>query len=471
MAASYLHGVETIEVTKGPRPIQVVKSAVIGLVGISPSGPKNDLTLVANESAATEFGPQVPGFSIPEALSAIFDQGAGTVLVVNVFDETMHTDAVTDEAQTVTNGKLKLAFPPIGTISIKDSAGTTVPYESGTDYIIDAFGNFTVLNPVIANGTALKFTYKKLKPSGITSAHLIGSIDAISGKRTGMQCWALGKNMFGYNPKILITPYYASINAVAAELITQADKLKAIALLDAPYGTTVALALSGRGPAGTINFKTSSNRAFLLYPYLKAYNGSSDSNVDKPYSSFMAGVVAATDNAEGYWISPSNREIRGIVGTERNISAGISDSQSEANVLNEAGITTVFNTFGTGIRTWGNRSAAFPSSTAPDNFICIRRTVDVVEESLEQACLQFVDKPITGGLIDTIRESVNSFIRVLIQRGALVDGICTYDKSDNPPSELAAGKLKFRISVMPPPPAERITFNTLIDINLLKIIQ
>lgn len=39
----------------------------------------------------------------------------------------------------------------------------------------------------------------------------------------------------------------------------------------------------------------------------------------------------------------------------------INDPNSEANLLNEAGIITVFNSYGTGIRLWGNRSAAFPS--------------------------------------------------------------------------------------------------------------
>ena len=36
MPASFLHGIETIEVSAGPVPITVVKSAVIGLVGSAP---------------------------------------------------------------------------------------------------------------------------------------------------------------------------------------------------------------------------------------------------------------------------------------------------------------------------------------------------------------------------------------------------------------------------------------------------
>ena len=36
MPASFLHGVETIEITKGARTIQTVKTAVIGIIGTAP---------------------------------------------------------------------------------------------------------------------------------------------------------------------------------------------------------------------------------------------------------------------------------------------------------------------------------------------------------------------------------------------------------------------------------------------------
>lgn len=466
---NFLHGVETIEITKGPRTITSVKTAVIGLVGIAPTGPKQVLTLVTNDTTAAQFGERLPGFNIPTALNAIFEQGTGTVLVVNVFNEFNHTEQVVDEEQTVDAGKIKLAYAPIGAVLIKDNTGNSTPYVLNIDYTIDPFGSFVVLSPVIADGTILQFSYKKLKPDTVTSSVIIGTVDPAS-NRTGIQCWSLGRNLFGYNPKILIAPGYSDILAVSVEMISQATKLKAIALLDAPLGTSVSQAISGRGPAGSINFNTTSNRAYLLYPHLKSYDPISDQYINSPFSSYMAGVLSSTDNNAGYWVSPSNQEIKGIVGAERNITAGISDAGSDANILNEAGITTIFNTFGTGIRTWGNRSAAFPTSALPDNFISVRRTMDMVEESLEQAALQFVDKPITTGLIDTIRESVNSFIRVLVQRGALVDGICSFDKAENPPTEVATGKLRFNLAVMPPPPAEWIIFNTFIDVNLLKIL-
>jgi phage tail sheath protein FI len=183
-------------------------------------------------------------------------------------------------------------------------------------------------------------------------------------------------------------------------------------------------------------------------------------------------VTAAVDNEFGYWYSPSNKEITGITGVERPISAGVNDANSDANTLNAAGITTVFNSFGTGYRTWGNRNASFPTNTRPDNFISIVRIADVVHESLEKAALQFTDLPINQALADDIRETGNSFIRVLVGRGALIDGSkVVYDPADNTPEQLAAGNITFRIVFMGPTPAERITFKSILDISLLKTIK
>jgi len=128
----------------------------------------------------------------------------------------------------------------------------------------------------------------------------------------------------------------------------------------------------------------------------------------------------------------------------------------------------VFNAFGTGFRVWGNRSSAYPNNTEPDNFINVRRTMDVIEESVELAMLQFIDQPISNALITAILASVNAFLRTLIQRGALVAGSASYDPAANPPSQISAGQLVFNIDVMPPPPAERLTFQTFIDVSLLQ---
>lgn len=464
---NFLHGTETITIDQGPRSVLVVKSAVIGLVGIAPSGPINTPILVQSDSDAAQFGDKLPGFNIPQAIDAIFKQGYGTIIVVNTFVLSSDATQVTAESHTVTGGKLKLSGAPLTAVTVLDSAGDAVAFVLGTDYSIDKYGNFQVLSSEIADSTVLKFTFKKLNTGAIDAAQINGAItDSVY---TGAECFKLSKNLFGFVPKILIAPGYSSLSAVETNLISLAAILRAVALIDAPAGTTVSGAIAGRGISGSINFNTSDKRAFLLFPELKAYDEASDSNVNVPYSSYMAGVIAATDNNDGYWFSPSNREIKGIVGVELNISAGINDANTDANLLNEQGITTVFNTFGTGIRTWGNRNASFPTNTGADNFLSVQRTADVIHESLENACLQFNDQPINKALIDAIRETGNSFIRALIARGALIAGSrVEFPPELNQPTDIAAGHLTYNLIIMPPVPAERITFRSFIDINILQ---
>lgn len=413
MAANFLHGVETIVIEKGPRPITGVKTAVIGLVGTAPIQTVDEANRTINTpvvvrnpvDAAKYFGEVTTGYTIPAALDAIFDQGNGPiVIVVNVFDPAVH----------VTGGSPD--------------------------------------------------------PSLVENSDIIGAVD-VDGNRSGLKSLVGTYNLFGYVAKMIIAPGYCTQEAVSTEMIAVAEQLRAIALIDAPIGTTVAEAIAGRGASGTINFETSSKRAVLCFPHVKRYDTATDTEVLEPLSQRLAGVIAARDIEKGYWWSPSNTEVKGIVGMELPITALINDSTTEANALNEAGIVTLFNSFGTGIRTWGNRSAAFPTNTSPVNFINVQRTADILHESIEYAMLQFIDMPINQALIDSIRESVNGFIRTLIMRGALIDGKCVFDVAKNPVTEIAAGHLTFDLEFMPPTPCERITFESYINIELLKALK
>ena len=405
MPASFLHGVETIEISKGARTIKTVKTAIVGLVGTAPIESVaeeyktiNEPTLILNEIDAVKyFGEQTSGYTIPQALQSIFDQGAGVVIVINVFDPAKHQSV-----------------------------------------------------------------------SDITIGDINGGVDTLTGKRKGMKAFEDCYSLFGYFPKTIIAPVFCEETAVVSQMKAICDKIRAIGLVDAPIGTTVQEAITGRGPEGTINFNTSSDRVILCYPHLKVYDSESNSNILQPYSQRLAGVIAAKDINKGYHWSPSNTEINGIVGVEKQLTSMINDPTSEVNTLNEAGIVTVFNSYGSGFRTWGNRSAAFPASTHPTNFINVRRTADILHESVEYSMLQFIDFPIDNGLIDSITESVNAFIRTLIGRGALIDGKCYYNPDKNPVTEIANGHLLFDVEFMPPTPAERITFESFIDIELLK---
>jgi phage tail sheath protein FI len=472
--SNFLHGVETVDVDFAGRSFTVVKSGVIGLVGIAPTGPRNQLILCTGERDFSQFGKPLPGFTIPQSLEVIANQGAGTVLVVNVFDEGAHTTQITAEAKTVTGGKLKLDAAPIGNVTVLDSAGAPITFISGTDYTIDEYGNFKVLSSLIAESVVLKFTYKKLNIAAVTSSIVIGEQNATTGLRSGMACWELSYNTYGFTPKILIAPGFSTLSAVASKLRALSDKYRAINYVDAPAGTTVSSAIAGRGPAGSIaHFNVSHQRTELLYPQLLKYDAATNGNVAFPYSAFLAGVRQAIDNdeAQGFWTSSSNHSIN-CEGVEARISFQLNDSDSETNLLNAAGITTVANAFGTGILTWGNRNSSYPSAAGQRSFSNITRTFDIVQESMEFAALPYVDKGITQALIDVMREEGNSFIRTLIRRGALpVGSKVAYNPDDNTAEELSNGHVVFQVIDAGIPPAERITFKHVLDIKLVSNLK
>lgn len=485
MAANFLHGVETVEINDGAVPIRLVKTAVIGLVGTAPifeCDPAyqtiNQPVLILNDRAAAQYcGTARAGYSIPAAINAILDQqsngsGSAAIIIVNVFDPAVHKTAVPEAEHTFdADGVIALGQSGLTAVTVKNQAGA-VTYVAGTDYVLDPVtGKITRKEGgAIAAGATVKIAYSHADPSKVTAGDIIGAVD-VAGQRTGMQAFKDCFSLFGFHPKILIAPGYSPLTAVTAELVVLAEAMRAIAMVDAPVGTTFQQALAGRGPAGAINFNTSSQRVMLCYPHCKVYDVATDATVLQPYSPRLAGALAARDMDNGYWWSPSNREIQGIVGMEILLTAGINDPNSEVNLLNESGITTIFNAYGTGMRTWGNRSAAWPTVTGPKNFINIRRVADVIAESIEYSMLQFLDQPINNAWIDAVTESVCSFMRTLVARGAILDGTCWYDKSLNEATQLASGHIVFSYDFMPPPPAERITFESRVNINYLKALN
>lgn len=462
MTASYLHGIETTEVERGPRAIKVVKSGVIALVGTAPAGPVNALTLSLTEVDGAQFGPEtLDGFSIPRALAGIYDYGAGTVLVINVLDPAVHrSNVVGQEHQFGDNDQLQLGHGALQALTLKSADGLT-SYVKDTDYSVTMLtGKVKRLagGAIAANGQ-VKADYTHADPSLVTSADIIGAV-SVAGLRSGLKAFADSYNLFGFFPKLFIAPGFSTLNSISVELMAAAEQMGGIAYIDAPIGTTVQQVIAGRGPAGAINFNTSSDRVRLCYPHVKVYDAATDGERLEPLSIRAAGLRAKVDLDDGYWWSSSNRELVGVIGLERPLTARVDDPSSEVNLLNEVGITTVFNSFGTGLRLWGNRTAAWPTVTHMRNFENVRRTKDIIDESIRYSSLQFVDMPITQALIDSITESVNLFGRKLTGDGALLGFECWYDPARNPQTELELGHLLFNYKLTVPLPFERGTFET-----------
>lgn len=423
---------------------------------------------------------------------ATFNGGVFGVLTATVSTAGSYSTVPTNpvgQASTTGSGtgatfNITFAGPP-STVLVKNSNSSTT-YVEGTDYKIDYVNGLLYLlgGSAITNAQSLKVTAAYCDPSKVSASDIVG---AVSGNTyTGLQALLTTFNRLGFTAQILIAPsFYDLVTATA--LLSMANQLKAYTFVDAPPQTSVATAVANRGAGGS-PFNLASDRLGLCFPWQnKVATAISPTgvvisaqgivgytkvtgNVDTPYSQWVAGALSASDvdPARGFWYSPSNYQIEGILGPDISMYMSAFDPAADTNTLNAAGIITVFNGFATGFRVWGNRSSSFPASTSVTTFTCIRRTLDVVERSIQVASLPCLDQPITNGLINSILTSVNRFINSLIQKGALLSGSSiNYVPADNPPDQLALGKLTFEVNVMPPPPAENIIYNFAVDLALL----
>ena len=141
------------------------------------------------------------------------------------------------------------------------------------------------------------------------------------------------------------------------------------------------------------------------------------------------------------------------MGTARPIDFSLGDANARANVLNSHDIATIIQK--DGFRLWGNRTC---SSDAKWAFISVRRTADMIQESLLKAHLWAVDRNITKNYLTDVAEGVNAYLRNLKSRGAILGGECWPNTELNSQAELSQGHVSFDFKFTAPYPAEHITF-------------
>ena len=389
MSETFLHGVEVLTIDDGPRPIQTVRSSVIGVVGTAPDAdpeafPLNTPVLIAcrrSEAARLDMVGNNAG-TLPDALDAILDQAGAVVVVVRV------DEGATEQA---------------------------------------------------------------------TLANVLGGVDAETGSYKGVQAFLSAESVLGVAPRVLIAPGFTGIrpqdasgkklaNPVVSELLGIADRLRAVIIADGP-DTNDADAIAWAKDFGN-------KRVYVVDPGVKVMDGDGEIAI-QPASARVAGIIAKSDEERGFWWSPSNREMYGIVGTTRNVDFALGDANCRANILNEANVATIIRQ--DGYRLWGNRGLSMDKKWA---FLSVVRTADMINESLLRAHLWAVDRNITKTYISDVIEGVNAYLSRLKGVGAILGGICWADAELNTPENLAAGRVYFDFDFTPPAPAERVTFRS-----------
>ena len=164
---------------------------------------------------------------------------------------------------------------------------------------------------------------------GGTDAETLSNVTGTPAAGTGVYALLNAANLTGQKPKILAAPGFTSVTAapaspVATALVTVATRLRAIVVVDGP-NTTEAAALSVIELYG-------SDRLYMVDPAVRVYDTATSTYVTMPASGFAAGIISRMDVTNGFWWSPSNQLVGGIVGTARPVTFGISDPETEASV-------------------------------------------------------------------------------------------------------------------------------------------
>lgn len=442
--SKFLHGVEVIEAQSGTRPIKTVKSSVIGLIGTAPFAdedafPLNTPVLIAGKraEAAKLVNPENADFKTRlQTLRA----AALATAVTDFKDANGNVEPTADELKALTD-KVEKAVDDVE----YDRKGTLVP---GVDGIFDQAGAVIIVVRV-ADGEETAVTQ-----------NIIGGV-AADGSFEGMQAFLGAESVVGVAPRILVAPGYThqrkngEKNPVVTDLVGIAERLRAVIIADGPN--------SDDDAAKAYRKDFGSRRVFVVDPAVKVFRDGK--SVVEPASARVAGMIAKSDNDRGFWWSPSNTNMNGIVATARPIDFQLGDANARANLLNENEVATIIRQ--NGFKLWGNRTCSDDPKWA---FLSVVRTADMINDSLLRAHMWAVDRNITKTYIDDVVQSVQGYLDSLKAQGAILGGEIWADEELNTPINIQAGKVYFSFDFTPPTPAEHITFKSILTNNYLEEI-
>lgn len=461
MTDIYLHGVETVEQNNGPRPVQTIDTGIIGLIGTAPDAnatlwPLNTPIAIYGANGAVQ-GLGSNG-TLLDAIEGIFDQAtrvSQTIVVVRVEEGEDITETMSNvignsttftgahalrRAPTLLGLKPKLLIAPgftsqrptngIASIAVTDGGQdyTSAPTVTITRGVGDTTGYGATAVAIIDSDSGEVTEVVITNPGvGYTTAPTIGFT---GGGGTDAAATATAGTV---------------ANPVTMELLSIAGRFRAGVIKDAP-ATNSSAAVVDRGDYDT-------DRLLIVEPMASIFKGGAV--VNEPASARVAGLQARVDYSEGFWHSPSNHVINGIVGASRTIEHSINDPAAESQLLNRNAVAVIVRAPSGGFKLWGSR---VPSSDSLRVFWSVRRSHDTIMDSIELAVEPFIDKPFGLQVLTDIAETVNAALRRWAALGATLGGRVWLDATLNTKETWANGHLYVSYDAEGPAPIEHITF-------------
>lgn len=486
MPDQYHHGVLVTEVNDGTRTIRTVATAVEGLVATAPDalsgiaaealinsiaenadmvitaaatgteGNKIRIKLIEPGTTSEDLAVAVSGNDITVTLATDAEGAvtstandvieaintspeAGALIAADVADGSTGEGLANAEGFTQLTGGEDEPFPLNTAVLVTDidrakgNAGTTGTLPKALDAIGDQ-----VKTPMVIVRVADAEDEQSL------TANVIGTTTE-DGKKTGLQALLSAEQKLGVKPRILGCPGLDT-QAVTAEMGSIAKKLRAFGYFYAWGCQNITEAIAYRDQFG--------NRELMpIWPEFEAFNVNT-ATTEPAYAVARAmGLRALIDQTIGWHKTLSNVAVQGVTGITKDVSWDLQDPNTDAGLLNANEVTTLIQR--DGFRFWGSRTCSSDPLFAFENYT---RTAQILADTIAEAHMWAVDKPLHPSLAKDILEGIRAKFRELKSLGLIIDGDAWLDEEINTKDTLKAGKLYIDYDYTPVPPLEQPRF-------------
>ncbi len=311
-------------------------------------------------------------------------------------------------------------------------AGTTGTLAASLQAIADQTKPVTVVVRVATGATPEE-----------TTSNLIGTTTE-TGKYTGMKALLAAKGRLKVTPRILGVPGLDSL-PVATALVSIGQQLRAFVYVSGSGCKTKEEAVAYRENFGA-------REVMVIWPDFEQWSTVSNGTVPAPAVARALGLRAKIDQEIGWHKTISNVPVNGVTGITADVFWDLQNPATDANYLNSNEVTTLINA--DGFRFWGSRTCTEDPLFAFENYT---RTAQVLADTMAEAHMWAIDKPMHPSLIRDMLEGINAKFRELVAGGYLIGGSAWYDEQANTETTLKAGKLYIDYDYTPVPPLEDLS--------------
>ncbi|ELY5698039.1 phage tail sheath protein [Acinetobacter baumannii] len=274
-----------------------------------------------------------------------------------------------------------------------------------------------------------------------TSSIIGGSAD---GKYTGLKALLTSGAKFGIKPRILGVPGLDNA-AVSTSLTSIAQQLRGFSYVSAYGCNTKEEVIAYRATFGA-------RETMVIWPEFLGWDTATSSTTTLDATARALGLRAKIDQETGWHKTLSNVPVNGVTGISKDVFWDLQSSATDANFLNENDVTTLIQR--DGFRFWGSRTCSEDPLFAFENYT---RTAQVIMDTMGEAHMWAVDKPLHPSLARDIIEGINGKLRDWTTNGYLIGGEAWFDPALNPVDVLKAGKLRISYDYTPVPPLEDLS--------------